>query len=189
MKKVALILSVLLALAMLLSACAAGGPGETTASTTESTAASSIEDIQFPVNTAWNMTAVLVDQQGQVKETMELTAKVKAWEQEGEIYYALYFHYPENIYNSVSGVIPNTDQGKPYNCCGGTGAETGEAGKRAASLYAAFDLVKECFIADFDDGEDVYLIAYKNPNADLDALWAYFQDFIEMRPDEFPKVS
>ena len=188
MKKVVLILSVLLTLAMLLSACA-GGAYETTTSTTESTVTLSTNDIQFPLNTAWNMTAVLVDQQGQVQITMELTAKVKAWKQEGELYYALYFHYPETIFNSVSGVIPNADQEIPYHCCGGTGAETGVAGKRAASFYAAFDLVKECFIADFDDGQDVYLIAYKNLNADLDTLWAYFQDFIEMRPDEFPEIN
>lgn len=188
MKKSVLILGVLLVLAMLLSACA-GESGTNDAAAAESTVAQSIDDIQFPVNTEWNMTAVLVDQQGQVQETMELTAKVKAWKQEGELYYALYFHYPETIFNSVSGVIPNADQEIPYHCCGGTGAETGEAGKRAVSLYAAFDLVKECFVADFDDGQDIYLIAYKNTDADVDALWAYFQDFIEMRPDEFPEIN
>ena len=146
------------------------------------------EEIQLPLNTQWDMTALLVDAQGQTLETVELTAKVKVWEQEGEVCYALNFLYPENIYNSVTGVVPNAERGKPYNCCAGTGVETGEAGKRGPSLYIAFDYIEGCFMADFDDGKDVYLIAYKNPNEDVSAIWAYFQDFIQMRPEEFPKV-
>ena len=136
----------------------------------------------------WDMTAAVVDAQGQTLETVDLTAKVKVWEQEGEVCYALNFLYPENIYNSVTGVVPNAEQGKPYNCCAGTGVETGEAGKRGPSLYIAFDYIKGCFMADFDDGKDVYLIAYKNPNEEVSAIWAYFQDFIQMRPEEFPKA-
>lgn len=176
MRKLVSFLGMLLAVTVLLCAC-----GETP----EPTVA---EEIQLPLNTQWDMTAVLVNAQGQVLETMELTAKVKAWEQEGEVCYALYFHYPENIYNSVTGILPKAEQGIPYNCCHGTGAETGVAGKRGPSLYAAFDIAKGCFIADFDDEKDVYLIACKTPNADWNSLWTYFQDFIQMRPEEFPKV-
>ena len=146
------------------------------------------EGLQLPMNATWDMTAALVDAQGQVLENMELTAKIKAWEQEGEVCYALNFLYPENIYNSVTGVVPNAERGKPYNCCAGTSTETGADGKRGPSLYAALDLEKGCFIADFDDQKDVYLIAYKDSNAGISTLWTFFQDFIQMRPAEFPKV-
>lgn len=176
MRKLVSFLGILLVLTGVLCAC-----GETP----EPTVA---EEIQLPLNTQWDMTAVLVDAQGQTVETVDLTAKVKVWEQEGEVCYALNFLYPENIYNSVTGVVPNAERGKPYNCCAGTGVETGVAGKRGPSLYIAFDYIKGCFMADFDDGKDVYLIAYKNPNEDVSAIWAYFQDFIQMRPEEFPKV-
>lgn len=176
MKKILSIVGLLLAVMALLCAC-----GETP----EPTVA---EELQLPLNATWDMTAALVDDQGQVLETMELTAKVKAWEQEGEVCYALNFHYPETIYNSVTGVVPDAQRGKPYNCCAGTGTETGVDGKRGPSLYTAFDPEKGCFIADFDDEKDVYLIAYKDPNGDLYSVWSYFQDFIKMRPEEFPKV-
>ena len=176
MKRIISLFCGLILLAGVLSAC-----GETP----EPTVA---EEIQLPLNTQWDMTAVLVDAKGQTLETMELTAKIKVWEQEGEVCYALNFLYPENIYNSVTGVVPNAERGKPYNCCAGTGVETGEAGKRGPSLYIAFDYIKGCFMADFDDGKDVYLIAYKNPKEEVSAIWAYFQDFIQMRPEEFPKV-
>lgn len=181
MKKVLSIVCWLLAVMVLLCSC-----GKTPEATTETTAP---EEIQLPLNTAWDMQAVLVDAQGNVLETMELTANVKAWDQEGVVSYGLYFFYPETIYNSVLGVVPKTEQGTPYNCCFGTGSETGTAGKRGPSLYAAFDLEKGCFIADFDDEKDVHLIAYKNPNANVNDLWVYFQDFIQMCPEEFPKVS
>ena len=180
MKNVCLILGVLAALVMLLSAC--GGVVEPT---TEPAVA---EEIQLPLNTQWDMTAAVVDAQGQTLDTMALTAKVKVWEQEGEVCYALNFLYPENIYNSVTGTVPKAEQGKPYSCCAGTSVETGEAGKRGPTLYIAFDYIKGCFMADFDDNKDVYLIASKDSDAELDALWAYFQDFIQMRPEEFPKV-
>ena len=180
MKKILSFISLLLVMLVLLCAC-----GKTPEPKTEPTIA---EQLQLPLNTAWDMQAVLVDAQGKVLETMTLTAKVKAWEQEGVVCYGLYFHYPETIYNSVSGTVPKVEQGIPYNCCAGTGSETGTAGKRGPSLYAAFDLEKGCFIADFDDEKDVYLIAYKNSNANVNALWAYFQDFIQMRPAEFPEV-
>lgn len=181
MKKANLVLCSLLALAMMLSAC--------TDQPVEPTDARTLEDIEFPVNTTWNMTAVLVDRQGQVQETTGLTAKVQAWVQDGETYYSLKFLYPENIYNSVFGVIPGADQEQAYYCCAGTATETGEEGKRAPSLCAALDLTKECFIADFDDGRDVYLMAFTDPGADITALWAHFQDFIAQRPEAFPKVG
>ena len=176
MRKLVPFLGILLVLTGLLCSC-----GETP----EPTVA---EELQLPLNATWDMTAALVDAHGQVLETMELAAKVKAWEQEGEVCYALNFHYPETIYNSVTGVVPDAQRGKPYNCCAGTSVETGVDGKRGPSLYAALDIAKCCFIADFDDEKDIYLIAYKDPNAEVSALWAYFQDFIKMRPAEFPKV-
>ena len=184
MKKAITAFSILLALAVLLCACAAD-PEPTEAPTSEPQTEPTVEEIQLPLNDTWDMTAVLVDDQGQVQKTMELKAKIKVWEQEGEVCYALYFHYPQDVYNSVSGTVPNADRGIPYNCCSGFGTETGAVGNRAASLYAALDYVKGCFIADFDDNQNVYLIAYKNPNTDLDSLWAYFQDFIQMRPETF----
>lgn len=176
MRKLVRFLGILLVLSGLLCAC-----GETDEPT-------DTEGLQLPLNATWDMTAALVDAQGQVQEKIELTAKVKAWEQEGEVCYALNFLYPETIYNSVTGVVPNPERGKPYNCCAGTGTETGVEGKRGPSLYAAFDLEKGCFIADFDDQKDIYLIAYKDPNAEISILWTFFQDFIQMRPAEFPKV-
>ena len=181
MKKTLSIASILLVVMVLLCAC--GGEVEPT---TEATVA---EEIQLPLNTAWEMSAVLVDAQGNVLENMTLTTKVKAWEQEGQVNFAFYFHYPENMYNSVTGVVPKPEQSLSYGCSAGTSTETGAAGKRGPSLYAAFDLYGGCFIADFDDDKDVYLIAYRNPNEDVSALWAYFQDFFQMRPAEFPKVS
>lgn len=181
MKKLVSFIGILLVLTGLLTAC--GGEVEPT---TEATVA---EEVQLPLNTAWEMNAVLVDAQGNVLETMTLTTKVKAWEQEGQVNFAFYFHYPENMYNSVTGVVPKPEQSISYGCSAGTSTETGAAGKRGPSLYAAFDLYGGCFIADFDDDKDVYLIAYRNPNEDVSALWTYFQDFFQMRPAEFPKVS
>ena len=176
MKKVIPTIGLLLAVMVLLCAC--GGTAEPTAA----------EEIQLPIDTAWEMSAVLVDAQGQVLETMTLTAKVQVWEQEGEVSYALNFHYPANIYNSVTGTVPKSEQEKPYSWCAGTGVETGEAGKRGPALYAAFDYIKGCFIADFDDDKDVYLIASHDLNADFNSLWTYFKDFIQMRPEEFPNI-
>lgn len=181
MKKAALFLCALLALAMTLCACTGQPNGPTEART--------IADMEFPVNTNWKMSAVLVDHRGHVQETLELTAKVMAWIQEGEICYSLKFLYPENIYNCVSGIIPGADREETYYCGTGTANETGVTGNRAPSLYAALDLAKECFIADFDDGKDVYLIAFTDANADTAALWAYFQDFIADRPEAFFQVN
>ena len=58
----------------------------------------------------------------------------------------------------------------------------------AIQFYFGLDLEKECFIMDIDDGQDVYLLASRSPDADVAALWAHFQDFIDMVPDHFPTI-
>lgn len=131
------------------------------------------------VNT-WSMQAALVNNKGEVLETMELSAEVMVWDQNGREYYSLNFSYPEDIYNSVSGVMPYPDDENAYTCCYGIGTEKGLEGKSAALFYVGFDLAYEAFIVDFDDGQDVYLIAYRSADADLSTLWTHFQDFIAM---------
>lgn len=199
MKKVVPILRVLLVLAVLLCACVQE-PEPTTVPTTEPTAEPTTEPTTKPTteptteptimpDNNWTMCAIVVNDKGEVQETMELTAKVMIWEQEGRGYYSLSFNYPENIYNSGGGPLPYPENENDYTCCSGVRTEKGTAGKRAGPYYVAFDLDNECFIVDFDDGEDVYLIAYREPNADNSELWNHFQDFFTMRPENFPSVN
>lgn len=156
--------------------------------TTEPTTAPTAEPTVMPDN-AWAMTAALVDSSGQVLETSELTARVMIWEQEGRDYYSLGFRYPDGIYNSTSGVMPYPEDETAYTCCSGFRTESGGQGDVTGSYYVAFDPEKECFIVDFDDGEDLYLIAYRSPDADISALWDHFQDFFTMMPDAFPQIA
>lgn len=138
----------------------------------------------------WQMKAVLVNDKGEVLETTELTATVRVWDQgEGRDSYKLTFDYPENIYNSVAGVMPTPDSETPYTCCAGIGYEKGDAqATDAIQFYLGLDLEKKCFIMDMDDGQDVYLIAYTSSDDDAAALWAHFQDFLDMVPAEFPTI-
>lgn len=145
------------------------------------------ETTTLPDNT-WAMGAVLVNNQGEVLESLELTAKVMIWEQEGRESYSLSFTYPEDISNSGGGVMPYPEDENGYTCSSGVSIEKGPEGKHTGSYYVGFDAEKECFIVDFDDGEDVYLIAYRSPDSNISDLWDHFQDFFAMRPENFPKV-
>lgn len=202
MKKFTSILSILLILTVLLSACA-GEPEPTIVPTTEPTAAPTTdptvlptepptepptESTGLPNNTWTNVSAILVNNEGQVLENLELTVNAMTWEEDGRGYYNLRFDYPETIHNSGQGVLPYGDYEYPYTCSNGIGAEKGPEGKHAWTYYVGFDPKMGCFIVDFDDGEDVYLIAYWGMNDDVSALWGHFQDFIAMRPENFPKI-
>lgn len=136
------------------------------------------------------MQAALVNDKGEVLETTELTAKVMVWDQgDGRDYYNVTFDYPEDVYNTAPGVMPYPTDDMAYTCCAGFGYEKGEMqASEAIQFYFGLDLEKECFIMDIDDGQDVYLLASRSPDADVAALWAHFQDFIDMVPDHFPTI-
>ena len=153
-------------------------------------ATESIPGTNPPANQPWSMKAVLVNNKGEALETLELSLNVMIWEQEdGRNYYSATFNYPENVYNSISGVMPYPSDENAYTCCTGFGYEKGsQSSSEAILFYFGLDLEKECFIMDIDDGQDVYLIAHTSPDADITALWEYFQPFIHMVPDQFPEV-
>lgn len=169
-----------------LTGCQGGNPIPATAEPTTETIA---ETTSTSVET-WSMQAALVNDKGEVLETTELTAKVMVWNQgDGRDYYNVTFDYPENVYNTAPGVMPYPTDDMAYTCCAGFGYEKGEMqASEAIQFYFGLDLEKECFIMDIDDGQDVYLLASRSPDADVAALWAHFQDFIDMVPDHFPTI-
>ena len=173
-------------LAAALTGCQGGNPIPATAEPTTETIA---ETTSTSVET-WSMQAALVNDKGEVLETTELTAKVMVWDQgDGRDYYNVTFDYPENVYNTAPGVMPYPTDDMAYTCCAGFGYEKGEMqASEAIQFYFGLDLEKECFIMDIDDGQDVYLLASRSPDADVAALWAHFQDFIDMVPDHFPTI-
>lgn len=173
-------------LAAALTGCQGGNPIPATAEPTTETIA---ETTSTSVET-WSMQAALVNDKGEVLETTELTAKVMVWDQgDGRDYYNVTFDYPENVYNTAPGVMPYPTDDMAYTCCAGFGYEKGEMQvSEAIQFYFGLDLEKECFIMDIDDGQDVYLLASRSPDADVAALWAHFQDFIDMVPDHFPTI-
>lgn len=173
-------------LAAPLAGCQGGNPIPATAEPTTETIA---ETTSTSVET-WSMQAALVNDKGEVLETTELTAKVMVWDQgDGRDYYNVTFDYPENVYNTAPGVMPYPTDDMAYTCCAGFGYEKGEMqASEAIQFYFGLDLEKECFIMDIDDGQDVYLLASRSPDADVAALWAHFQDFIDMVPDHFPTI-
>ena len=173
-------------LAAALTGCQGGNPIPATAEPTTETIA---ETTSTSVET-WSMQAALVNDQGEALETTELTAKVMVWDQGyGRDYYNVTFDYPENVYNTAPGVMPYPTDDMAYTCCAGFGYEKGEMqASEAIQFYFGLDLEKECFIMDIDDGQDVYLLASRSPDADVAALWAHFQDFIDMVPDHFPTI-
>ena len=176
----------LIVLAAPLAGCQGGNPIPATAEPTTETIA---ETTSTSVET-WSMQAALVNDKGEVLETTELTAKVMVWDQgDGRDYYNVTFDYPENVYNTAPGVMPYPTDDMAYTCCAGFGYEKGEMqASEAIQFYFGLDLEKECFIMDIDDGQDVYLLASRSPDADVAALWAHFQDFIDMVPDHFPTI-
>lgn len=176
----------LIVLAAPLAGCQGGNPIPATAEPTTETIA---ETTSTSVET-WSMQAALVNDKGEVLETTELTAKVMVWNQgDGRDYYNVTFDYPENVYNTAPGVMPYPTDDMAYTCCAGFGYEKGEMqASEAIQFYFGLDLEKECFIMDIDDGQDVYLLASRSPDADVAALWAHFQDFIDMVPDHFPTI-
>ena len=169
-----------------LTGCQGGNPIPATAEPTTETIA---ETTSTSVET-WSMQAALVNDKGEVLETTELTAKVMVWDQgDGRDYYNVTFYYPEDVYNTAPGVMPYPTDDMAYTCCAGFGYEKGEMqASEAIQFYFGLDLEKECFIMDIDDGQDVYLLASRSPDADVAALWAHFQDFIDMVPDHFPTI-
>ena len=169
-----------------LTGCQGGNPIPATAEPTTETIA---ETTSTSVET-WSMQAALVNDKGEVLETTELTAKVMVWDQgDGRDYYNVTFDYPEDVYNTAPGVMPYPTDDMAYTCCAGFGYEKGEMqASEAIQFYFGLDLEKECFIMDIDDGQDVYLLASRSPDADVAALWAHFQDFIDMVPDHFPTI-
>ena len=173
-------------LAAALTGCQGGNPIPATAEPTTETIA---ETTSTSVET-WSMQAALVNDKGEVLETTELTAKVMVWDQgDGRDYYNVTFDYPENVYNTAPGVMPYPTDDMAYTCCAGFGYEKGEMqASEAIQFYFGLDLEKECFIMDIDDGQDVYLLASRSPDADVAALWAHFQDFIDMVPDHIPTI-
>ena len=173
-------------LAAALTGCQGGNPIPATAEPTTETIA---ETTSTSVET-WSMQAALVNDKGEVLETTELTAKVMVWDQgDGRDYYNVTFDYPEDVYNTAPGVMPYPTDDMAYTCCAGFGYEKGEMqASEAIQFYFGLDLEKECFIMDIDDGQDVYLLASRSPDADVAALWAHFQDFIDMVPDHFPTI-
>ena len=173
-------------LAAALTGCQGGNPIPATAEPTTETIA---ETTSTSVET-WSMQAALVNDKGEVLETTELTAKVMVWDQgDGRDYYNVTFDYPENVYNTAPGVMPYPTDDMAYTCCAGFGYEKGEMqASEAIQFYFGLDLEKECFIMDIDDGQDVYLLASRSPDADVAALWAHFHDFIDMVPDHFPTI-
>lgn len=173
-------------LAAPLAGCQGGNPIPATAEPTTETIA---ETTSTSVET-WSMQAALVNDKGEVLETTELTAKVMVWDQgDGRDYYNVTFYYPEDVYNTAPGVMPYPTDDMAYTCCAGFGYEKGEMqASEAIQFYFGLDLEKECFIMDIDDGQDVYLLASRSPDADVAALWAHFQDFIDMVPDHFPTI-
>ena len=173
-------------LAAALTGCQGGNPIPATAEPTTETIA---ETTSTSVET-WSMQAALVNDKGEVLEITELTAKVMVWDQgDGRDYYNVTFDYPENVYNTAPGVMPYPTDDMAYTCCAGFGYEKGEMqASEAIQFYFGLDLEKECFIMDIDDGQDVYLLASRSPDADVAALWAHFQDFIDMVPDHFPTI-
>lgn len=139
-----------------------------------------------PTPNLWSMNAALVNQKGEVLETMTLSAEVIFWEQDGRNFYKISFDYPDNFNNSASGQTPAPDSDDPFYWGTGSNIEKGISGKVRKGFYIGFDPETESFLVDFDDGQDVYLIADRNADLDIQDLWEYYQKHISIIPTEFP---
>ena len=139
----------------------------------------------------WDLYGCLVNEKGEVQENAELSMKVITWDiEDGSDEFAVRFYYPaDTIYYDVSGTLLDENSQYTYACRPGFGGEKGSDVVANYLIYFGLDLENECIIIDFDDGQDIYLIASTDPDADISALWEHFQGFFELRPDEWPIVS
>lgn len=138
----------------------------------------------------WTMQGAWVDATGKAGEKVELKLKgtVNLLE-DGESSYRMTFTDPEEkVAYSVLGVLGSEYS---YTCCHAMGTEKGadSLNMKMYSAYFGLDYAKGCVIIDFDDEKDVYLIASIDSNADMAALWAHFQGFFDIRPEQWPQVS
>ena len=140
----------------------------------------------------WNMQAVVVDTDGKVMEQTELSVQLVISNQEdGSKFYNLSFDYPDDIYNSIAGIIPATSDNEPaFSWCVGWGHQKDDAqGLVQTPFYLGLDMDKESFLVDFDDGVDVYLIAYRSESTLPSEIWKYFRGLIDTIPKQFPDIS
>lgn len=175
----------LFALVMTLAACqsayATGNFG--TEDTTEPLTYTGIKQ-DFP----WSMQAVLVNDQGEVIEerTLEVEGYYFTDESDRERFH-IEFWYTEDVQYDVEPFVPGEDD--PFSYVLGTGMALRFRGdKTPECFYTGIDLENGCFIIDFNDEQDVYLMAYLAPDTDISLLWEHFQGFFELEPDEFPVI-
>ena len=135
----------------------------------------------------WTMQGAWVDANGKAGEKVELKLKgTVSLEQNGESTYRVTFTDPDGkIAYSVLGVLGSEYS---YTCSHAMGTEKGvdSFNLKMYSAYIGFDYAKGCVIIDFDDDQDVYLIASIDAKVNLDQLWAYFQRFFDIRPKKWP---
>ena len=138
---------------------------------------------------SWQMQAYLVDQNGAVLEQMELPVSYTAWTEENGTFFCLCkFSYPEGTMSQFSGPLALENAAYPYGCLEGFSQEKGMDAGAPAPFYASFDPQLCAFIIDFDDDQNVYLLAVKDSACSAAQLWQHFQGFFAIRPENFPSV-
>lgn len=153
---------------------------------------SSTPDDPYILNEIWEMYGAFVNDKGEVVENVKISARVRTWhdEETGYDMYELWFDYPENVYHqSAWPSTPNPNSPYPYPIRDGMSGDRTDINAPPVWFYVSFDLAKECFIVDFDDGKDVYLMVSKDPNASIAELWEHFQGFFVLHPGEWPEIK
>jgi hypothetical protein len=165
-------------------------PSDPTPSQTQNDPTESTEIVLNQV-VYWNMHIAQLDSNGNVLETGEITAKTSFSPCSDYQYNCSFsFRYQDAAY-TLSGAVrmepKEPDSGK-YSYDFPSGTQYKDDDTKGKMFYMGLVPDQQCFILDVDDGKDVYLIGYTDPNADIAALWEYFQGFIENRPAEFPQI-
>ncbi len=147
----------------------------------------------FPrtVRVNWTMQGALTDPQGQVQQTLSLTVqgKIKDYPSKSDVL-ELDIILPESFHFSFSGAESGISSGyRPENAdyylCSGFAYDKAEN----APIFCQFgiDASQEALIIDWDDSQDLYLVAATDPEYSPDSLLAHFQVFLADRA--FPSVQ
>lgn len=132
----------------------------------------------------YTMQAAVITADGKVTETFQITvqgniygAKDKHSKMELSILMPNSFRYryvvpKEGAFTSISGINDEL----PYYVWMGYGYDT--VTNRPVMGSYAMSVEKEILIMDWDDGQDLYLAATTDPNADFAAILDYFEDYL-----------
>ena len=134
----------------------------------------------------YTMQAALITADGQVTESLQITVQGSIYgdkDKQPQLELAIVtpdsfryrYHTPdEGIATSISGVYDDL----PYYVWLVYGYDT--KSDKAIFSSCAMSVEKEFLIIDWDDGEDLYLVAAADPTEDFASVLEYFEDYMKL---------